>query len=148
MRVEWLFYLPARLNKTTSQPPPRSGIGIPKAIYPKLLILSGNFLVKLPVLLGKFYIFAYEKTFDLASDFYKNGGKHLFIDEVHKYQDWSKELKMIYDYYPDFQVVFTGSSILDIYKGNADLSHRALSYFLPGLSFREYLIQISPKSDR
>lgn len=94
------------------------------------------------------FIFAYEKTFDLASDFYKNGGKHLFIDEVHKYQDWSKELKMIYDYYPDFQVVFTGSSILDIYKGNADLSHRALSYFLPRLSFREYLIQISPKSDR
>lgn len=84
--------------------------------------------------------FAEHRLFDLASDFYKNGGKHLFIDEVHKYQDWSKELKMIYDYYPDFQVIFTGSSILDIYKGNADLSRRSLSYFLPGLSFREYLI--------
>lgn len=84
--------------------------------------------------------FAEHKLFDLASDFYKNGGKHLFIDEVHKYSDWSKELKMIYDYYPDFQVIFTGSSVLDIYKGNADLSRRALSYFLPGLSFREYLI--------
>lgn len=84
--------------------------------------------------------FAEHRLFDLASTFYKNGGKHLFIDEVHKYQDWSKELKMIYDYYPDFQVIFTGSSILDIYKGNADLSRRALSYFLPGLSFREYLI--------
>lgn len=46
---------------------------------------------------------------------------------------------MIYDYYPDFQIIFTGSSILDIYKGNADLSRRALSYYLPGLSFREYL---------
>lgn len=84
--------------------------------------------------------FAEHRLFDLASDFYKNGGKHLFIDEVHKYSDWSKELKMIYDYYPDFQVIFTGSSVLDIYKGNADLSRRALSYFLPGLSFREYLI--------
>lgn len=84
--------------------------------------------------------FAEHRLFDLASDFYKNGGKHLFIDEVHKYSDWSKELKMIYDYYPDFQVIFTGSSILDIYKGNADLSRRVLSYFLPGLSFREYLI--------
>lgn len=84
--------------------------------------------------------FAEHKLFDLASTFYKNGGKHLFIDEVHKYQDWSKELKMIYDYYPDFQVIFTGSSILDIYKGNADLSRRVLSYFLSGLSFREYLI--------
>ena len=84
--------------------------------------------------------FAEHRLFDLASTFYKNGGKYLFIDEVHKYQNWSKELKMIYDYYPDFHVAFTGSSILDIYKGNADLSRRALSYFLPGLSFREYLI--------
>ena len=84
--------------------------------------------------------FAEHRLFDLASDFYKNGGRHLFIDEVHKYSEWSKELKMIYDYYPDFQIIFTGSSILDIYKGNADLSRRALSYYLPGLSFREYLI--------
>lgn len=84
--------------------------------------------------------FAEHQLFDLASDFYRHGGKHLFIDEVHKYPDWSKELKMIYDYYPDLQIVFTGSSILDIYKGNADLSRRALSFFLPGLSFREYLI--------
>ncbi len=84
--------------------------------------------------------FAEHRLFDLASDFYRHGGKHLFIDEVHKYPDWSKELKMIYDYYPDLQIVFTGSSILDIYKGNADLSRRALSFFLPGLSFREYLI--------
>lgn len=84
--------------------------------------------------------FAEHRLFDLASDFYKNGGKHLFIDEVHKYSDWSKELKMIYDYYPDLQIIFTGSSILDIYKGNADLSRRVLSFFLPGLSFREYLI--------
>ena len=83
--------------------------------------------------------FAEHRLFDLASDFYKNGGRHLFIDEVHKYSEWAKELKMIYDYYPDFQIIFTGSSILDIYKGNADLSRRALSYYLPGLSFREYL---------
>ena len=83
--------------------------------------------------------FAEHRLFDLASDFYKNGGRHLFIDEVHKYSEWSKELKMIYDYYPDFQIIFTGSSILDIYKGNADLSRRALSYYVPGLSFREYL---------
>ena len=83
--------------------------------------------------------FAEHRLFDLASDFYKNGGRHLFIDEVHKYSEWSKELKMIYDYYPDFQIIFTGSSILDIYKGNADLSRRALSYYLPGPSFREYL---------
>jgi predicted AAA+ superfamily ATPase len=83
--------------------------------------------------------FADNTLFDLASDFYKHGGKHLFIDEVHKYTQWSKELKMMYDYFPDLQVVFTGSSILDIYKGSDDLSRRALTYHLAGLSFREYL---------
>ena len=83
--------------------------------------------------------FAEHRLFDMASEFYKYGGKHLYIDEIHKYQDWSKELKMIYDYFPDLQVVFTGSSILEIYTGNADLSRRVLSYYLQGLSFREYL---------
>ncbi len=83
--------------------------------------------------------FAENKLFDLASSFYKNGGKHFFIDEVHKYKDWSKEVKMMYDYFPDLQVIFTGSSILDIYKGSDDLSRRAISYHLCGMSFREYL---------
>jgi predicted AAA+ superfamily ATPase len=83
--------------------------------------------------------FTENRLFDLAETFYQNGGKHLFIDEIHKYADWSKELKMMYDYFPDLQVVFTGSSILDIYKGSDDLSRRALSYILVGLSFREYL---------
>jgi predicted AAA+ superfamily ATPase len=84
--------------------------------------------------------FSENRLFDFAEMFYKHGGKHLFIDEIHKYPDWSKELKMLYDYFPDMQVVFTGSSILDIYKGSDDLSRRALSYHLTGLSFREYLI--------
>jgi len=85
------------------------------------------------------FYFAENKLFDLASSFYLNGGKHLFIDEIHKYPQWSKEVKMMYDYYPDLQIVFTGSSILDIYKGSDDLSRRALTHKLPGLSFREYL---------
>jgi predicted AAA+ superfamily ATPase len=88
--------------------------------------------------------FSKNRIFDFADSFYKNGGKHLFIDEIHKYDDWSKELKMCYDYFPDLQIVFTGSSILDIYKGNADLSRRAVSYFMAGVSFREYL-RISEK---
>jgi predicted AAA+ superfamily ATPase len=84
--------------------------------------------------------FSENRLFDFAEMFYKHGGKHLFIDEIHKYPDWSKELKMLYDYFPDMQVVFTGSSVLDVYKGSDDLSRRALSYHLTGLSFREYLI--------
>ncbi len=76
---------------------------------------------------------------DLADKFSKQGGRHLFIDEIHKYPNWSRELKQIFDSYPDVQVLFTGSSILDIYKGAADLSRRAPIYEMQGLSFREYL---------
>lgn len=76
---------------------------------------------------------------DTVRDFYKHGGKVLVLDEVHKYPSWSKEIKNIYDFYPDLKVVFTGSSIIDISKQQADLSRRALIYELPGLSFREYL---------
>ena len=85
------------------------------------------------------FYFSDNKLFHLAEEFSKYGGKHLFIDEIHKYKDWSKEIKMMYDYLPDLQVVFTGSSILEIFKGQADLSRRVLSYHLHGLSFREYL---------
>ncbi len=83
--------------------------------------------------------FASNSIFDTAMRFVQQGGKHLFIDEVHKYQGWATELKMIYDNLPDLQVVFTGSSILDIYKGTSDLSRRVLVYTMQGLSFREYL---------
>ena len=76
---------------------------------------------------------------DLADQFSKQGGKHLFIDEIHKYENWSRELKQLYDSYPDMQILFTGSSILDIYRGIADLSRRAPIYEMQGLSFREYL---------
>lgn len=83
--------------------------------------------------------FADHRLVDLADDFVKEGGTHLYIDEVHKYSGWSRELKQIYDMHPSLHVVFTGSSVLDIYRGEADLSRRALMYFMYGLSFREYL---------
>lgn len=76
---------------------------------------------------------------ETAESFYNHGGRKLFIDEIHKYPNWSSELKNIYDAYPDLQVVFTSSSALEIFKGTADLSRRTLLYDLPGLSFREYL---------
>ncbi|MGB0881180.1 MAG: ATP-binding protein [Polaribacter sp.] len=83
--------------------------------------------------------FSEHRLVELADSFYKNAGEYLFIDEIHKYVDWSRELKNIYDSYPKLKVVFTGSSVLDILKGSADLSRRALMYNLQGLSFREYL---------
>lgn len=76
---------------------------------------------------------------DLADDFVKNGGEYLFIDEVHKYANWSIELKNIYDQLDELKVVFTGTSILEIYKSEADLSRRVVNYSLEGLSFREYI---------
>lgn len=75
----------------------------------------------------------------LASEFVKEGGTHLYIDEVHKYNGWSNELKQIYDKYHELKVTFTGSSVLDITKGEADLSRRVVLEYMQGLSFREYL---------
>lgn len=86
------------------------------------------------------FYFADHRLLDLADDFVRHGGKHLFIDEIHRYKDWSKELKLMYDYHPELQVVFTGSSVLDINKGVSDLSRRAVMYHMQGLSFREYLL--------
>lgn len=83
--------------------------------------------------------FSEHRLVELADYFVKMGGKHLFVDEIHKYADWSRELKQIYDSYDDLQIIVSGSSILDIYKGLADLSRRMPIYNMQGLSFREYL---------
>ena len=84
--------------------------------------------------------FSTHTLIDVADKFYKEGGKHLIIDEVHKAFNWSVQLKQIIDSYPNMQIIFTGSSILDIYRGVADLSRRAPIYEMQGLSFREYLV--------
>lgn len=83
--------------------------------------------------------FSNHSLVELADEFVKDGGTRLCIDEVHKYKGWSRELKQIYDVHPDLFMVFTGSSVLDIQRGEADLSRRALMYAMQGLSFREYL---------
>ena len=83
--------------------------------------------------------FTENKLVPLAKKFGQLGGKYLFVDEVHKYPGWARELKNIYDSYPDLIVAFSGSSILEIFKQDVDLSRRALIYELPGLSFREFL---------
>ena len=82
----------------------------------------------------------YQNTLlDTAMSWFQKGGQVLLIDEVHKYPNWSRELKNIYDGLPQLQVIFSASSALDIYRGESDLSRRVISYSLPGLSFREYL---------
>lgn len=83
--------------------------------------------------------FATHTLVELADTFVKDGGELLAIDEIHKYKGWSRELKLIHDMNPSLHIIFTGSSVLDIKKGEADLSRRALMYHMQGLSFREYL---------
>lgn len=85
------------------------------------------------------FYFTTHRLEELAHRFMLQGGKHLYIDEIHKYKGWSTEIKNIYDKMPDLHVVYSGSSILDLERGGADLSRRKLEYILPGLSFREYL---------
>ncbi|RCW29106.1 ATP-binding protein [Marinilabilia salmonicolor] len=85
-------------------------------------------------------LFFTENTlYSLAENFSQIGGELLLLDEVHKYPNWSRELKLIFDDLPNLKVIFTSSSVLDIYKGESDLSRRALNYHLKELSFREYL---------
>jgi predicted AAA+ superfamily ATPase len=83
--------------------------------------------------------FTKNSLYSLAEKFHLSGGKLLLLDEVHKYPNWSREIKLIYDDFDDLKVIFTSSSILDIYKGESDLSRRLVSYTLNELSFREFL---------
>lgn len=77
---------------------------------------------------------------NLAKEFVLQGGTHLFLDEVHKYPQWSRELKLVYDQFPNLKTVFTSSSMLEIYKGESDLSRRVVNYHLKELSFREFIL--------
>lgn len=83
--------------------------------------------------------FTNHSLLDLADRFHQFGGEHLFLDEVHKYPNWSREVKEIIDLYPDIKITFTGSSLIQILNADADLSRRVLTYMMEGLSFREYL---------
>jgi len=83
--------------------------------------------------------FANHTIFELADEFYMNGGTHLFLDEIHHYPNWTAEIKNIYDSFPKLKIVFTGSSLLQIYKSTTDLSRRVVYETLEGLSFREFL---------
>lgn len=77
--------------------------------------------------------------YGFAKTFEQQGGSYLLLDEVHKYPNWSRELKLIYDDFPNLHVIFTSSSILEVYKSESDLSRRSVNYILKELSFREFL---------
>lgn len=137
--MEFKRYLADKINWR------RQMIGIvgPRGVGKSIMILQriksdGNSGTSLYVSADHTY-FSNHTLVKLADDFVKEEGETLYIDEIHKYKGWSQELKQIYDVHPNLHVVFTGSSILEIQKGQADLSRRALIYQMQGLSFREYL---------
>ncbi len=137
--IEFHRYIYSRINWNSRM----IGLTGPRGVGKTTLVLQHikeklNLNDSLYVTAEDFY-FASHRLLDLADAFVKMGGKYLFIDEIHKYKDWSKELKLIYDYHSELNIVFTGSSVLDINKGASDLSRRAVMYQMQGLSFREYL---------
>lgn len=77
--------------------------------------------------------------YQLAEQFYMQGGRHLILDEVHKYPGWTVQIKNIYDDFPSLKLVFSGSSALLLHHSEADLSRRASMYHLRNLSFREFI---------
>ena len=85
--------------------------------------------------------FTDHKLSEIVEYHYQHGGEYVFFDEVHRYpsDNWAQEIKNVYDKYPDLNIVFSGSSVLEIDTRKADLSRRCLFYDIPGLSFREYI---------
>ncbi|MDB9822678.1 AAA family ATPase [Deltaproteobacteria bacterium] len=77
--------------------------------------------------------------YDISEEFHNLGGELICFDEIHKYPDWSKEVKSIYDSFPKLKIISSGSSAMEIHKGSHDLSRRAIQYQISGLSLREYI---------
>lgn len=114
------------------------GVGKTTMILQYIKKIYGTSKEALYITLDDLY-FSDNKLIDLADEFVASGGVHLFIDEVHKYDNWAVEIKNIYDYHSKLKIVFTGSSLLEILNSRSDLSRRALIYKLQGLSFREFI---------
>ena len=84
-------------------------------------------------------IYSNLSVIDFVDWFYKRGGELIILDEVHKYPEWSRTIKTIYDRYPNLRIIVTCSSALQLEKGDSDLSRRAISFHLNELSLREFV---------
>ena len=121
------------------------GVGKTTLLLQRIKKFLGNSSEVLYVSLDNLW-FTEHSLLDLVDFFVKRGGKYLFLDEVHKYPQWSQAIKNIYDDFSELKVVFTGSSLLEILNARADLSRRAIVYDIQGLSYREFL-NITQKTD-
>ncbi len=77
--------------------------------------------------------------YEIAEQFSNLGGELICFDEIHKYPNWSMELKSINDTFPKLKIIASGSSALEVFRGSHDLSRRAVVYRMFGLSFREFV---------
>ena len=118
----------------------QKGVGKTTLMTQRIMQMFGptNTTEVLYVSLDNIY-FGTHKLLDFIEQFHARGGKYLFLDEVHKYKGWSLEVKNAYDEFVDLHMVLSGSSLINLSDGEADLSRRCISYTMLGLSFREYL---------
>ena len=127
----------------------QKGVGKTTLMTQRILQMFGptNTTEVLYVSLDNIY-FGTHKLLDFIEQFHAQGGKYLFLDEVHKYNGWSLEVKNAYDEFADLHMVLSGSSLINLSDGEADLSRRCISYTMLGLSFREYLQMFHQKDFR
>lgn len=117
------------------------GIGKTTAMIQYLLEMYGDdpYNRKALYLQADHFLVGRASLYEIADEFYKLGGELICFDEIHKYADWSMELKSIFDTFPNLKIMASGSSALEITKGSHDLSRRALVFRMYGMSFREYI---------
>lgn len=117
------------------------GVGKSTALVQQLLSVAGNDETSERILYVPSDHFTVREfsLYEIAEEFGKAGGTHICFDEIHKYPDWSMELKSIYDTFPSLTVYASGSNALQIHKGSHDLSRRGLVYTMRGMSLREYI---------
>lgn len=125
----------------------QKGVGKTTLLTQRILKMFGptNTTEVLYVSLDNIY-FGTHGLLDFIEQFHTQGGKYLFLDEVHKYKGWSIEVKNAYDEFTDMHFVLSGSSLINLSNGEADLSRRCISYTMLGLSFREYLQMFHQKT--
>jgi len=106
-----------------------------------LQLIKEKYILSETIYISLDHIFFFEnKLLAVVEKFYNRYGiKNFFLDEVHKYKNWEQEIKNIYDFYDDINIIFSGSSSININKGKYDLSRRCVTYYMYGLSFREFL---------
>ena len=114
------------------------GTGKTTTLLQRLKLMHAGVEEALYISLDDIYFSTHSLT-ETTETFRQQGGKFLFVDEVHKYPGWAREIKNIYDFYKDLNIVITGSSIIEMLQLEVDLSRRARVYELNGLSFREFL---------